>query len=39
MILARLILVVALIVFVAWLLGGLTRDRTSRRRRRRKSSN
>jgi hypothetical protein len=35
MILARLILVVVAIVFVAWLIGGLTRDRVSRRRRRR----
>jgi hypothetical protein len=31
-ILARLILVVAAIVFIAWLIGGLTRDRTRRRR-------
>jgi hypothetical protein len=34
MILVRMILIVMLILFVAWLIGGLTRDRTRRRRRR-----
>ena len=32
MILLRLILIVALIIFVSWLLGGLIRGRTRRRR-------
>jgi hypothetical protein len=37
-ILARLIFVIAALVFIAWLIGGLTRDRTTRRRRRRNTS-
>jgi hypothetical protein len=38
MILAKLILAIVALVFIFWLIGGLTRDRPSRRRRRRNSS-
>jgi hypothetical protein len=35
MILVKLIVAIIALLFVAWLIGGLTRDRTRRRRRRR----
>ncbi len=38
MILAKLILVVVILVFIGWLVGGLTRDRTTRGGRRRNAA-
>ena len=35
MIFGKFVLAIVVLIFIAWLIGGLTRDRTSRRRRRR----